>query len=55
MLKDIDPETPVKNLGMTGSFELNSLRPSFQTAHAIVNKMSIIKEKAEEDRKGEVL
>ena len=55
MLKTIDPETPVKNLSMAGCFELNSLRPCFQNAHAIVNKMSMVKEKAEQIANGQVL
>ena len=45
IMKEIDPDTPVKFLSSAGSAEINYVRPSFTSAYSIVNKMqNVIKE-----------
>ena len=39
LLKQIEPETPVKFLSKAGATELNIVRPAFNAAYAVVNKM----------------
>ena len=51
ILKTVEPETPVKFVSMAGATEINSVRPAFQTAYAVINKMQVIKEKAEAEIK----
>lgn len=39
MLKDIDPNTPAKYLSHVGSLELNTVRPGFQEAYGVINRL----------------
>ena len=42
ILKNIEPNTPIKFLSSCGSTELNSLRPAFTATYTVVNKMQNI-------------
>ena len=42
ILKEIDPQTPVKFLSTCGSAEINALRPAFSASYTIVNQMQNI-------------
>ena len=49
LLKNIEPETPVKYVSKAAANELNAVRPAFQSAYAIVNKMEQVKERANQE------
>ena len=39
LLKNVDPQTPVKYLSNVGSVELNSVRPAFIGAYSVAGQM----------------
>ena len=47
IIRNIEPETPVKHLSRAGAQELNTMRPACQAAYAVINKMQTIKEQAQ--------
>ena len=49
MLKDIDPETPLKFMSNVGAQELNLMRPTLQNYYATVNRMQVLKDKYERE------
>ena len=44
MLKNVNPQTPLKYLSHVGAAELNSVRPAFSAAYTVAGKMQNILE-----------
>ena len=44
LLKDVNPQTPVKFLSNVGAVELNSVRPAFAAAYTVAGQMQNILE-----------
>ena len=49
MLKDIEPETPLKFMSHVGAQELNLMRPALQNYYGTVNRMQVLKDKYEKE------
>ena len=44
LLKNVNPQTPIKYLSHVGAAELNSVRPAFSAAYTVAGKMQNILE-----------